>query len=145
MLRAAALRRCRPESSRRLARSSAVLCAALTALLLQSLAPPGYMHGSIESGWPVMLCPEGLPAGFLASVHGHHEHHLHHDDSSTREAGLSEHCPLGGVLDHAAPALPATVNADVAVTQPSSVSHYTAPRLAPRLRANHTRAPPIPA
>ena len=54
-------------------RHSVALCAVSLALLLQCLAPPGYMAGSLDDGWPVVLCPEGLPAGFL----GGHEARTH--------------------------------------------------------------------
>lgn len=145
MLRAAALQRRRPVPSRIRSRSGAVLWLALAALLLQSLAPPGYMHGSADSGWPVVLCPEGLPAGFLESAHGHHEHQHHGTGSGSSGSGLGDHCSLSGMLDQAALQLPAAFDADVAVTGPTPVIHYAAPRLALRPRANHTRAPPIPA
>lgn len=126
---------------------------ALAALLLQSLAPPGYMHGSVDRGWPVVLCPEGLPNGFLGGAHGHHEHHLDahldphldHAGAGTHDPGLGEHCPLGGMLDHAAPSLPAGFDADRSVARLAPSTRYTAPRLASRARANRTRAPPLPA
>jgi len=66
------------------------LCAAL---LMQCLAPAGYMAGSLDDGWPVVLCPEGLPSGFVA--------HRHHDESAkhAHDWSFSGHCALGGVLD----------------------------------------------
>ena len=69
---------------------SVVLCAAL---VLQCLAPSGYMAGSLEDGWPVVLCPEGLPPGSVA--------HRHHDDPAEHghDWSFSGHCALGGVLD----------------------------------------------
>ena len=73
----------------------AVFCVSV-ALLLQSLAPPGYMAGSIDAGWPVILCPEGLPAGFLA--HGEHGHH-HDETGGGEDVSIDGHCPLGSVLD----------------------------------------------
>ena len=67
-------------------------------LLAGSLAPPGYMPGSIASGWLVVLCPEGLPAGFLEG----HTHQHHHDSTQAGGAGdidAHTYCPLGSALD----------------------------------------------
>jgi hypothetical protein len=43
----------------------ALLPVLLFALCVRALVPAGYMVGSAADGWPVVLCPEGLPAGFL--------------------------------------------------------------------------------
>lgn len=145
MARATALQTRRSRSPRCRPVTRGLVLAALAALLLQSLAPPGYMHGSADAGWPVVLCPEGLPKGFLEAVHGHHAHHHQHDAAGGQDSGLGEHCPLAGTLDQAAPWLPAGFDAlanDGPLAHPSS---YAAPRLRSWPRSNHTRAPPIPA
>ena len=64
------------------------------ALILQSLAPAGYMPGSLSAGWPVVLCPEGLPAGFLEHPHSHHNH----DNASATDESV-QYCPLGSAID----------------------------------------------
>ena len=115
----------------------ALACVSL-ALILQSLAPPGYMAGSVEDGWPVVLCPEGLPAGFLT---GHHSHE-HEVDSGGHDLSLDGHCPLGGVLDAAVPlpvfalagsARPAAFNPRSAYQPPFPQRPY---------QVHPTRAPP---
>ena len=89
-------------------RDFTVLAVVSLALLLQALAPPGYMAGSVENGWPVALCPEGLPSGFLDQGH-HHGHHQ--GDDKAESVSLEGYCPLGGVLDASVPVLAASVNA----------------------------------
>ncbi len=80
------------------------------ALVLQCLTPPGYMAGSLDEGWPVILCPDGLPADFLrtvirsgSSLRADSGFHHHHDQDELGRADhdqpLDGHCPLGGVLD----------------------------------------------
>jgi len=83
-------------------------------LLAGSLAPPGYMPGSIADGWPVVLCPEGLPPGFLSSQN-HHEHHHNHpgasDNAGSTDVDRHSYCPLGSALDK-----PATVSAPLVLS-----------------------------
>ena len=118
------------------ARNSVALAAVSLALLLQALAPPGYMAGSLDDGWPVVLCPEGLPSGFLGQ-HGHH----HHQETSGEDVSLDGFCPLGGVLDHSI-SLPA-LNLDIgqagyALPQ----SFYQPPAAQRRITSHSARAPP---
>jgi len=126
-----------------------MVAAALAALLLQGLAPPGYMPGSLASGWPVVLCPEGLPKGFLGGGHhhGHHQGHhpAHHQGSghgADHDPGLGEHCPLGGMLDGAALSSTAVVGGDGPLFAGDPSDGYLAPALARRTSAHRTRAPP---
>jgi len=119
-----------------------MVAAALAALMLQGLAPPGYMPGSLSSGWPVMLCPEGLPKGFLSGGHHHHGHHQAAGGAADHDPGLGEHCPLGGMLDGAALSSLA-ITADhgplLALDRPAL---YAAPALARGNPAHPSRAPP---
>lgn len=114
----------------------AALVAVSLALLLQSLAPPGYMAGSLDDGWPVVLCPEGLPPGFL----GHQGHH-HHEQAAGEDLSLDGHCPLGGMLDAAtalqAPA-PDTDQAGYAAFR----TLYRSPAPSRQLEGHPARAPP---
>ena len=115
----------------------AFVCATL-ALLLQSLAPPGYMAGSIEGGWPVVLCPEGLPPGFL----GHDAHHHHHDDADgAGDLSLDGYCPLGSVLDASLALLLPMLPVAAQTAGGPSTRDFTP--LLSKPRPNHpTRAPP---
>jgi len=108
------------------------------ALLLQSLAPPGYMAGSVDAGWPVVLCPEGLPAGFLPhDAHGHH----HEQADGGRDLSLGGHCPLGSVMDASAGI--ASAPADAGASSPVlAARRYPAPALAARSLTHPARAPP---
>jgi hypothetical protein len=121
------------------ARNSVALAAVSLALLLQALAPPGYMAGSLDDGWPVVLCPEGLPSGFLGQ-HGHH----HHQETSGEDMSLDGHCPLGGVLD-ASVSLTA-LNLDAGQTiYATSLSFYRPPAAQRRVESHPARAPPAQA
>mgnify|MGYP001815936635 CR=1 FL=1 len=117
-------------------RYSAALCAVSLALLLQCLAPPGYMAGSLEDGWPVVLCPEGLPQGFLGG-HGHH----HHAEASAEDVSLDGYCPLGGMLDASvslqAPGIAPSIAAAFGIA-----SAYQPPAPVRQFRPQTSRAPP---
>ncbi len=85
-------------------------------LVVQGAMPAGYMPASIDSGWPVMLCPDGLPQGFLlddnaAAPHANHaahsvDHTRHSLHSQPEDATAHNHeadaepdyCPLGNAL-----------------------------------------------
>lgn len=108
------------------------------ALLLQSLAPPGYMAGSLTDGWPVMLCPEGLPAGFLG--HGGHGHH-HEEAQGGKDLSLDGHCPLGSVLDASAVLAASPAAAGPVVPFPVA-GRYLAPVSTRPVSAHPARAPP---
>ena len=107
-------------------------------LVLQSLAPPGYMAGSLEDGWPVVLCPEGLPHAFL----GHAAHHHHDTTAAGEDLSLDGHCPLGGVFDVSAVNLAAAAT-DVDAFDPLSFARaYQAPPKQRPFPAHRSRAPP---
>lgn len=129
-------------SDRTRLRSTAALVSVSLALLLQALAPPGYMAGSLDQGWPVVLCPEGLPSGFLG--HDDHQGHHHHgDDKTAEDVSLDGYCPLGGMLDAATP-LHAAVVGTAEPGRTLSASVYPAPVPARRVVAPPSRAPPTP-
>lgn len=121
--------------------SLALVCVSL-ALLLQCLAPPGYMAGSLEDGWPVVLCPEGLPAGYL----GHDQHHHHDADGtgSTHDLSLDGHCPLGSMFDASAAALALSTSDKVEQSGFNDTSGYPPPLLKRSYPAHRSRAPPVP-
>lgn len=92
--------------------------ALIVVLLLHSLAPGGYMPASIATGWPVMLCPDGLPDGFLAALSQHprpapastpvpepvhpaaHAHHHHKAHGPAAAAGAHAlHAAIGSGSD----------------------------------------------
>ena len=108
-------------------------------LVLQSLAPPGYMAGSLEAGWPVVLCPKGLPDAFL----GHTAHHHHELAPGAEDLPLDGHCPLGSVFDASAVSFGASAADPVALSHIDDSSIYQSPPLQRRFRAHLTRAPPI--
>jgi hypothetical protein len=116
-----------------------VLAAAALALVLQSLAPPGYMPGSISSGWPVILCPEGLPPGFLGHVHGHHQGA---SGKHKADMGLDGHCPLGSILGTVALAATMALPAGQRLAARYGRWSYNAPNLVPLTRNHPSRAPP---
>lgn len=116
----------------------ALACVSL-ALLLQCIAPPGYMAGSLDNGWPVVLCPEGLPAGFLE-----HEHH-HHDEgpgAGASDLSLDGHCPLGSVFGESAAVLALNSGTDTDPEADSVDQIYQPPRLRGIYRSDLSRAPP---
>jgi hypothetical protein len=113
--------------------------AAWLVLLLQSLAPPGYMPGSLADGWPVVLCPEGLPAGFLRA---HHHHDGAADEFSHLDSSLEGYCPLGGVLDGSAISVPGMACTDPRLPGPALPADYRAPGIATRYPTRFSRGPP---
>ncbi len=120
----------------------AAVAAFAFALVLQSLAPPGYMAGSIEDGWPVVLCPEGLPSAFLGHAHHHHEH----KKADVRpDMSLDGHCPLGGMLDATAELDAQALQAASNSTSIGGVQDYGPPLLQRRTTPRNPRAPPFPA
>jgi hypothetical protein len=117
---------------------AAILAAAL-ALLLQSLAPPGYMAGRLSDGWPVLLCPEGLPVGFLRR---HHDHGESTESPMRGDRSLGGYCPLGGMLDGSIAVVLPGVTAASQAAKPVLLAHYPAPRVPSRFPAHRSRAPP---
>ena len=136
-------------------RGRAALVTFALALVLQSLAPPGYMAGSLDDGWPVVLCPEGLPAGFLGHAHHHHEHggdnarqeHTRpaHSPAHSPDRGLDGHCPLGGMLDASATSVAANLPAVTTGAAGIELLTYRAPVLQRPTTLRVPRGPPIPA
>lgn len=123
-----------PEPSNAL--KGAVVLVAI-AFLLQSLAPPGFMAGSVADGWPVVLCPEGLPEGFLGSSHGHHQH-----EAEGRESSVDGQCLLGGVLDGTILETPVTSFHQSVPGQMRKVREYAIPTVRLHYSTYLSRAPP---
>lgn len=114
--------------ARRAPASRAVLRVLLVALCVRALVPDGFMFGSFANGWPVVLCPDGLPAGYLAQLpgaaaqaahrpgahapappeRGHHADAAasggHTDAGGHADPGVAvaQHCAWGAVLDKVA-------------------------------------------
>ncbi len=117
-----------------------LLWAALAALLLQSLYPPGLMPGQLDDGWVASLCPQGLPMGFAHRLGLHEHHHDGHEES--RSLG---DCQLGNAVEQplvdAVPALLALQEETTALLSPPRVSVAAIARS----RFHDTRAPPLSA
>ena len=79
------------------------------ALAVQSLFPAGYMPASLADGWPVMLCPDGLPPDFLPTSGHHHGAHHDHGDEAGGDPRASDDCALGKALQGQALPAPAAV------------------------------------
>ncbi|MEM7053545.1 MAG: hypothetical protein AAF446_03245 [Pseudomonadota bacterium] len=106
------------------------------AVLLRSMAAPGYMPSALVDGYPVMLCPQGLDADWYQLIsaaktvdaHAHHHHgHSHHHHFSNEEAPSSpsieadhplDRCALGSAL--AMLALPSSTHSVEAVSSTGS-------------------------
>lgn len=62
-------------------RKSSILSAfAAIAMLLRVAIPTGFMPSSINDGWFLQLCPDGMPTHVMVALFG--KHHLHHGDSN---------------------------------------------------------------
>ena len=86
----------------------------LASLLLRVAIPAGYMPASMDDGWFVKLCPDGIPAEVMMALLGHE--HAHHDDANS---GFAQ-CEWGGAL--ATPLLPADVGDQVPKFQPAALA-----------------------
>lgn len=116
-------------------RGRALRAALALALLLRMAIPAGYMPGNVLAGEFMVLCPEGLPAAVLQSLHKGHGHH----DTPTLDADSA--CPIGTALQAAAPPSAAPLPLPQAIPPRLAVSHGT---VAERIttRRYDSRAPP---
>jgi hypothetical protein len=60
--------------------------------LLRLLVPAGYMPAPLSSGWPVQICPSGLPDSAIQALLGqsqHSHHHHHHQIGNAPDSALS--------------------------------------------------------
>jgi hypothetical protein len=123
------------------------LLAVVALLLVQGLYPRGFMPGSIEDGWPVVLCPSVWPAAFFSDTNRVDHHHHGLEDASrqlgaTAQSEASDYCVLGGALDQQA------VVSSVAQSTPATftLGHQPSPTQTPAATAFHghflARAPP---
>ncbi len=121
-------------------------------LIVQGVMPSGYMPASVAEGWPVALCPEGLPPAFLlvrpaaAPRAGHHANHHDHGgaEQSGQEvhAGASDYCPIGSALDVSAVAVLVATGAAGLRPYAHPTSSYQRPALTVEPAAFRSRAPP---
>lgn len=72
--------------------------ASLLALAARALIPLGYMPGNLLEGEFMVLCPTGMPEGFLVAE-GHHHHDAHGDADGMVDADRA--CPIGTSLKYA--------------------------------------------
>lgn len=115
-----------------------LLWAALMALVLQSLYPPGLMPGQLKDGWVASLCPQGLPMGFAHRLGLHGHHHAGHEDN--RSLG---DCQLGNAVEQ-----PLAEAVPVALALQDKPAPLVSPlragvTLESRARFHDTRAPPV--
>jgi hypothetical protein len=133
------------QSEHPVVRHSAMVLTVSLALFLQILTPAGFMAGSIDDGWPVVLCPEGLPAGFLANGHDSDDAHHHHaTDGATEGSAVDSACLFGSALDGSVAVSHA---ADSITAPPAPDSNSIFRRLPPDVgiyRRQLSRAPPEP-
>lgn len=129
-------------------------------LLVQGLTPAGFMPAAVESGWLVMLCPEGLPAGFLAPSDNPHAAHQQHSmahqhgspaDAAAGHAGHStddhhgsvDYCQLGSALHAPAVAILPPVSVINPLLPDYQQTAYATVPLRQRVLRYHPRGPPI--
>lgn len=123
--------------------TSLLLAAALT-LLLRTLVPAGYMPAPLTSGWPVQICPDGLPLAaveaLLGQAHGHHHHGG--DPASGDDTAMPEQCELGAGF--AASAAVAGISLQIPAQRPSPARFIKPPAHTSldELPAFRPRAPP---
>lgn len=134
-----------------------ILLALAVTLLLRAMIPAGFMPAAIGGGFPLQVCPSGLPDGALArlagehgghSHHGHHGHHANHANHGGHDDGghaySAEQCPIAHLI--AAAALPALAGAALPAAA-SPAFPVLAPRPPAAVRVHHyrSRGPPAPA
>lgn len=74
----------------------------LATLLLRASIPDGYMPAALASGLPFVLCPSGVPTGFMATLTASDQHRHHETDRSAGSHFESGQCPIGHMLAPAA-------------------------------------------
>lgn len=96
-----------------------LLMAAALTLLLRTLVPAGYMPAPLTNGWPVQICPDGLPLAaveaLLGQAHDHHHHGGHADAGN--DTAMPEQCELGAGF--AASAAVAGISLQIPAQRPS--------------------------
>ncbi len=116
-----------------------------TAFLLRLLVPSGYMPASVDSGWPLQLCGNGIPAAVMAHLTGAHHHHHAHNHAHGGTGSKPEHCDLGGGF--AADTVLASMEVDDAAP-PAALMPLPLPRVpgqSSAYPAQQPRAPPAAA
>ena len=106
-------------------------------LALHVIVPPGFMPASVDDGWHLKWCPDGMSAELMYALFGHAHHH--HDSDAAQEG--FQQCDLSVLSAELALALHILPVSDV----------DNADRPAPRLDSlflpviqgyYHSRAPP---
>ncbi len=64
----------------------------LVGLLLRIAVPAGFMPTTLDDGWFLKLCPDGMPMSVMMALLGH-DHHHHGEEPSPYQQ-----CDLGGGL-----------------------------------------------
>ena len=90
--------------------------ALLGGLVLRALTPLGYMPATAGSGLLFELCPDQLPAGFMAQNADASSHHHHGNSDDTQPAAEADQCQIGHLLFSAVAADPAVDNFNSAPT-----------------------------
>ena len=70
----------------------------LATLMLRASIPDGYMPAPLAAGMPFVLCPSGVPAGFMAQLTGAEHHHHHGSEGRADSSGDPSECPVGHML-----------------------------------------------
>jgi len=139
-----------------------IFLALAATLLLRAMIPAGFMPAAIGAGFPLQVCPSGLPDGALQRLagahanhdhndhHGHQGHHAHHDQHGHGDghdgghAYSAEQCPIAHLL--AAAALPVSLlPAPPILPAPPVTAPAPRHQAAARVHPYHPRGPPAPA
>lgn len=116
-----------------------LICTAYFALACRLAIPPGYMPASLEDGWPIKLCPAGLPDGLLSAEKGDH---AQHQDNGLDEESAPAYCPVGSLAE-----LSALLGDVFSTLAASQVQLYTTRLLEPPTVSTYprfrSRAPPV--
>lgn len=144
-----------------------VFFALAATLLLRATIPAGFMPAAPGAGFPLQICPSGLPEGALQRLtgatpghpgggqashgghHGNHDKHGHRDqhDQHAGDDGhhgySAEQCPIGHLL--AAAALPVHTEPSpprLLAPGPAGQPQHSPP--AARIALYRSRGPPLP-
>ncbi len=109
---------------------------ALAGLSLQVVVPPGFMPASVDDGWHLKWCPDGMSTELMHALFGHAHHHAD-------ESVPYKQCDLSGLsADNDIPDAAATLTGgpDAQVLLPVPGPRHTSTAYT----AYRPRAPPAP-
>ena len=72
------------------------------ALMARVVVPSGFMPASVDSGWPLQLCSDGLTAEMMAGLLGHHHHHHEHSNDAPKQCELGTALTAEAIVDSSA-------------------------------------------